>query len=239
MFKHVLLTAISVAALTVGAAAQDNPKGPNTAGAGGGAAQPSEASPNGGGANSARDVAPGQTKQQDRSARDETSGQKKESGSGANGDREKQSDASGKMDHKQDREDAKRDEEHGSKEKAANSERSGRDRDMDNKDGKNARADGNEHSKGGGKSIKNVTQEEKTKVKSVFVRHRNDAVVRDIDVSINVGVVVPRSVRLHRVPADIVSIVPAYGDYEYFIYEDKVVIVDPATYEIVDIVIIA
>jgi hypothetical protein len=73
----------------------------------------------------------------------------------------------------------------------------------------------------------------------VFVRHRDEAVVRDIDVSINVGVAVPRSVRLHRVPADIIAIVPAYRDYEYFIFEDKVVIVDPDTYEIVDIVIIA
>ena len=49
----------------------------------------------------------------------------------------------------------------------------------------------------------------------------------------------PRSVRLHTVPSDIIAIVPDYRAYEYFIYDNKVVIVDPDTFEIVDIIILA
>ncbi len=34
-------------------------------------------------------------------------------------------------------------------------------------------------------------------------------------------------------------IVPDYRRYKYFIFEDKVVIVDPGTFEIVDVLILA
>ena len=52
---------------------------------------------------------------------------------------------------------------------------------------------------------------------------------------ISVGVEVPRhKVRLHRLPARIVKIVPAYESYEYFVLADgRIVIVDPDTYKIV------
>jgi hypothetical protein len=43
-------------------------------------------------------------------------------------------------------------------------------------------------------------------------------------------------VRLYAVPAAVVSIVPAYRNYRYVYYEDSICIVDPVTYEIVDII---
>jgi hypothetical protein len=64
-------------------------------------------------------------------------------------------------------------------------------------------------------------------------------VVKDIDIDVSVGVAVPRTVSLYVVPEEVVVIVPDYRRYKYFIYEDKVVIVDPATFEIVDILILA
>jgi hypothetical protein len=64
-------------------------------------------------------------------------------------------------------------------------------------------------------------------------------VVKDIDIDVSVGVAVPRTVSLYAVPEEVVVIVPDYRRYKYFIYEDKVVIVDPATFEIVDILILA
>lgn len=63
--------------------------------------------------------------------------------------------------------------------------------------------------------------------------------VKDIDIDVSVGVAVPRTVSLYAVPEEVVVIVPDYRRYKYFIYEDKVVIVDPATFEIVDILILA
>lgn len=262
MFKRVLLTAVSVAALTVGAAAQDNSKGPNGAGAGG-APQAAQ-----GGANSARDVAPGQTKEQGQSAREEAPGQnktgksardeapghKKDQGSTGASDGSSGSSSSDKRSEnkqgaesksaKGDREDKdhadRKAERDGGKSRAAEEDR-GRNGDRADRDhGRDDRgATGISSGESGAARTVTVTEEQRSRAKSVFVRHRDDAVVRDINISLNIGVVVPRSVRLHHVPADIIAIVPAYSDYEYFIYEDKVVIVDPASFEIVDIVIIA
>lgn len=88
-------------------------------------------------------------------------------------------------------------------------------------------------------SVTQLSGEQRTKAQSAFRSHKSEAVVKDIDISINVGVAVPRSVTLYAVPEDVVIIVPAYKRYKYFIYDDKVVIVDPGTYEIIDVLILA
>jgi hypothetical protein len=87
--------------------------------------------------------------------------------------------------------------------------------------------------------ISELPNDKKTRVQSSFRSNKSRAVVRDIDVSINVGVAVPRSVSLYTIPDDIVVIVPAYRRYKYFAYKEKIVIVDPSTFEIVEVIIIA
>lgn len=79
-------------------------------------------------------------------------------------------------------------------------------------------------------SVTQLSGEQRTKVQSVFRAHKSEAVVKDLNISINVGVSVPRSVTFYAVPEEVIVIVPAYRRYKYFIYEDKVVIVDPDTY---------
>ena len=94
--------------------------------------------------------------------------------------------------------------------------------------------------KGGPKgSITSVSPEQKTRVRAAFAGHRV-APARDIGVAVNVGVRIPRSVHIYAVPAAIISIVPDYRGYEYFmIDEDHVAIVDPDTLEVVDIIVVA
>ena len=88
-------------------------------------------------------------------------------------------------------------------------------------------------------SITSISPEQKTRVRSAFVSHRV-APARDIGISVNVGVVVPRSVHFYPVPAEIVTIAPDYSGYEYFmIDESHVAIVDPDTLEVVDIIVVA
>ena len=59
----------------------------------------------------------------------------------------------------------------------------------------------------------------------------------NINVSINVGSRIPRSVRLHTLPVTIVSFAPAYRGYSYILLEDETIcIVDPKTYVIVDVI---
>ena len=50
-----------------------------------------------------------------------------------------------------------------------------------------------------------------------------------------VGTRIPRSIRLFAVPAAVLAIFPYYRDYRYVVEEDAICIVDPATYEIVDV----
>jgi hypothetical protein len=88
-------------------------------------------------------------------------------------------------------------------------------------------------------SLSKLSGEQRTKVQSSFRSHKSDAVINHLDVRINVGVALPRTVTLYAVPEDVVVIVPDYRRYRYFIYDDKVVIVDPDTYEIVDILVLA
>ncbi|GLQ78814.1 hypothetical protein GCM10007881_23300 [Mesorhizobium huakuii] len=83
-------------------------------------------------------------------------------------------------------------------------------------------------------SISNVTVEQKTQITQVIKETRVEP-VSNVDFDITVGVEVPRhKIRLHRLPARIVKIVPAYESYEYFVLADgRIVIVDPDTLKIV------
>ncbi len=51
-----------------------------------------------------------------------------------------------------------------------------------------------------------------------------------------VGHRIPHSVRLFAIPAGVISFFPYYRDYRYVVVEDEICIVDPRTYEIVDVI---
>ena len=84
----------------------------------------------------------------------------------------------------------------------------------------------------GGKSI---TTQQRTEIRQrlgSFDRARVDRV----DFSLSVGVAVPRSVTLYDLPAEIVTIVPAYRGYKFVIVRDEIIIIDPRTHMIVAII---
>lgn len=78
-----------------------------------------------------------------------------------------------------------------------------------------------------------VTTEKQVRISETVSRARLAQPERNLNISIRVGETIPPRVRLHRLPPEIVSIEPAYGDYEYFATEDEVVIVEPGTHRIV------
>ncbi|MFE0015860.1 DUF1236 domain-containing protein [Mesorhizobium sp. NPDC059054] len=81
----------------------------------------------------------------------------------------------------------------------------------------------------------NVTTEQKTEITQV-IRETKVAPARDIDVEISVGVAIPRTIEVHRLPPRIIKIVPDYEGYVYFLLADgRIVILDPDTYEVVAI----
>ena len=165
----------------------------------------------------ARENAPGQMKGERESARDQAPGQNKDSKSSA-------------------RDDSPRDD---------NAGRANRDAKADKEDSKKGNAntgsiDGSAGSsaKGQGKNLAEIPAEKKSQVRSAFGKHRVEP-AKDLNISVNVGVAVPRSVRLYSVPQDIVVIYPAYSSYRYFIVDDTICIVDPVTFEIVEVITIA
>ena len=78
-----------------------------------------------------------------------------------------------------------------------------------------------------------VTTEKQVRISETVSRTRLAQPERNLNISIRVGETIPRRVRLHRLPPEIVSIEPAYRDYEYFATEDEIVIVEPRTNRIV------
>ena len=85
----------------------------------------------------------------------------------------------------------------------------------------------------------NVTQEQKTRARTVFSSRRSGAVVANINITPRIGIAVPRTVTLVAIPEEVYVIVPEYRRYRYFIVDDQVVIVDPDTFVIIDVILLA
>ena len=80
-----------------------------------------------------------------------------------------------------------------------------------------------------------ITTEQRTEIRSVIVESNAEPV--DIDIQVNVGVVIPRTVKLRPLPARIIEIVPAYRSYQYFVLVDgRIIIVEPGTLKVVYVV---
>jgi hypothetical protein len=83
-----------------------------------------------------------------------------------------------------------------------------------------------------------LSTEQRTQVKEAFAGHKTEAKV-DLDVDVAVGVALPRRVHLVAIPEDVIVIVPAWRRYRYFIVDDVLCIVDPDTYLIVEVILLA
>ena len=97
-------------------------------------------------------------------------------------------------------------------------------------------------SHGGTAGSVTISQEQRTRIHDVFVRDTTlirQARVEHVDFDVRVGTRVPHRIHLHAVPRDIVEIVPQFRTYEFFVVREDIVIVDPHTLEIVDVINLA
>jgi hypothetical protein len=78
-----------------------------------------------------------------------------------------------------------------------------------------------------------LSVEQRTRIRSAL--HVDRARVTNVRFAPRVGTRIPRSVTLFAVPATVFAIFPYYRDYRYVLVEDTICIVDPNTYEIVDV----
>ena len=85
----------------------------------------------------------------------------------------------------------------------------------------------------------NLTTQQKTVIKNKIIENKSAPRVSHVDFNVSVGVAVPTTVRLAPVPAEIVRIHPGWKSYQYFVYEEEVIIVDPRTHKIIEVITVS
>ena len=80
-----------------------------------------------------------------------------------------------------------------------------------------------------------LSTEQRTKITTVFKSQRVQPVT-NVNFSISVGARVPRNVGFHPLPAEIVTVYPEWRGYEFFLVGNQIVVVNPRTLEIVDVI---
>jgi hypothetical protein len=68
------------------------------------------------------------------------------------------------------------------------------------------------------------------------IRNEHVSVVDHVSFGVNVGVVVPATYHYYPLPPEIVSFVPEYRGYYFLVADGDIIIIDPATREIVDVI---
>jgi len=86
---------------------------------------------------------------------------------------------------------------------------------------------------GGARANATLSTEQRSRIHSIIVGERSAPRVGHVDFSVNVGTRVPRNFHLAPIPQDIVVIEPSWRGFEYFLVGEEIVVVDPATLEIV------
>jgi hypothetical protein len=80
-----------------------------------------------------------------------------------------------------------------------------------------------------------LSTEQRTKITTV-IRDQHIAPVNNVNFSISVGTRVPREVSFHALPTEIVTVYPEWRGYEYILVRDQILVINPRTLEIVDII---
>jgi hypothetical protein len=88
----------------------------------------------------------------------------------------------------------------------------------------------------GGAANVSLNDQQRTKIRETVINSRSAPRVSNVDFSVNVGTVVPRGhIHLVRVPETLVRIQPRWRHYLYFVYNNEIVIVDPRSMRIIDV----
>jgi hypothetical protein len=81
-----------------------------------------------------------------------------------------------------------------------------------------------------------LSEQQRTNVHETLLKESNLNRASNVNISISVGTRIPRSVRLAPLPVSIISVVPDFRSYQYVAVNDEICIVDPNSYEIVEVI---
>jgi hypothetical protein len=79
-----------------------------------------------------------------------------------------------------------------------------------------------------------LSTEQRTQITTV-IRSQHVQPLNNVNFTISVGTRVPREVRFHPLPREVVTIYPEWRGYEFVLVNNQIVVVDPRTFEIVAI----
>jgi Protein of unknown function (DUF1236) len=85
-------------------------------------------------------------------------------------------------------------------------------------------------------SANQLPPQKQVQISETLTRSRVAAPQRNLNVSINIGTAVPQRVRFYPLPREIWSIEPAYRGYDYFTTEEDIVIIEPRTRRVVNLI---
>jgi len=80
-----------------------------------------------------------------------------------------------------------------------------------------------------------LTTEQRTKISTV-IRDQHVAAATNVNFNVSVGTRVPRTVEFHPLPAEVVTIYPQWRGYNFILVKHEIVVIDPATFEIVAVI---
>jgi Protein of unknown function (DUF1236) len=81
-----------------------------------------------------------------------------------------------------------------------------------------------------------IAPEQRTKITTVIKEQHVQPVTHvDFDIRPGVRITRERDVKFYPLPQEVVTIYPQWRGYEYILVNDKIVVVDPRTFEIVDV----
>jgi hypothetical protein len=130
--------------------------------------------------------------------------------------------------------DDRMDRERGNRDDRMDRERAGRD-DGDRRDDRAAGPRRGERTGARQEGSVRLTQEQRSRITEVISKQRTRAVT-NVNFSVSIGTTVPRSVRLHDLPREIVTIYPQFRGYRYVVVQDEIVIVEPRSSRIVEVI---
>jgi Protein of unknown function (DUF1236) len=91
---------------------------------------------------------------------------------------------------------------------------------------------------GGSNTTVNLTTEQRTKIRETVLAGSNAPRVSNVTFALNVGTVIPRTVKVVDVPEPLIEIHPEWRGFRYFVYNDEIIVVEPDSLRIVAVVIV-
>lgn len=90
--------------------------------------------------------------------------------------------------------------------------------------------------RGAGAANVSLNEQQRTQIRETVINSRSAPRVSNVDFSVNVGTVVPRRhIHLVRVPETLIRIEPRWRHYLYFVFNNEIIIVEPRTMRIVQV----